>query len=166
MKLMLCAGRQKRDGWTTLDANPRAKPDIVATLPGLLDHVKPGSCSEIELIHGIEHFYLWEARPLLREIWEALKPGGRVVLEQPDISYAAKVLLGMIDPPKRLNQFAMWPLYGDPGHKSELYCHRWGYTPDSLRGELVSAGFDPSRITTPKARHHFPGRDFRVEAIK
>lgn len=166
MKLMLCSGRQRREGWTTLDANRRANPDIVATLPGLLDHVEPGTCSQIELIHGIEHFYLWEARPLLSEIFQALEPGGLAVFEQPDISYAAKVLLGLLDKPKPVGQFAMWPLYGDPGHKSTLYCHRWGYTPDSLTEELVSAGFDAANISRPKARHHFPGRDFRLEARK
>ena len=163
-KLILCSGRQRRKGWTTLDANPAYAPDIVATIPPLPDEVSKTTWHEIELIHGIEHFYLWEAVPLLEELHAALEPGGRLTLEQPNIEYAAKILAGELNPPKgkSVSQFAMWPLYGDPSHKNKGYCHHWGWTPKTLSCALRAVGF--TDITEHKAQHHYPIRDFRLEA--
>jgi SAM-dependent methyltransferase len=164
---MLCSGKTKREGWLTLDANAKCKPDYHHSLPGFPFSIEEQSWDEIELIHGIEHFYLWEARQLLKECYALLRPGGRLVLEQPNILYAAKVMAGLLVPPKGAHgQFDMWPLYGDPNHKSSLFCHRWGYTPVTLAAELTTAGFDVDNITHLPARSHYKVRDFRMEAIK
>ena len=166
-KLIVCAGRTKRAGWVTLDCNARTAPDIVATIPPLPDSVLAERWEAIELIHGIEHFYRWQAIDLLRSFYGILQPGGQLILEQPNIAYAARVLLGLVDPPRdHPEQFSMWPLYGDPGHRSEWFCHRWGYTPESLRESLLLSGFKPKQIEEKPARHHFPIRDFRMIATK
>ena len=39
-----------------------------------------GPWDMIALIHGIEHFYSWEAPELLRQCWEILTPGGQLIL--------------------------------------------------------------------------------------
>lgn len=166
MRLLLLAGDMRRPGWKTLDANPVCGPDILRTLPPLA--VEAGSCEEIELCHGIGHFFKWEAEALLHEIYLALAPGGMLTLEQPNLMYAARVLVGLEDPiPGTVpGQCDMWPLYGDPNHKDQLHGIKWGWTPETLTDALVVAGFKREWVRGAEARYHLPVRDFRLEAVK
>lgn len=157
----------RRDGWKTLDADERYGTDYVATIPPLPATLLEDTWDEIELTHGIEHFYLWEAEQLLRECYELLDTGGKLVLEQPDILVAAAVLLGLKTPfTSTPGQSDMWPLYGDPTHRNPLYIHRWGWTLATLMNALVVAGFKREHITSTWPQHHLPYRDFRLEATK
>jgi len=166
-KLMIGAGRMRRKGWLTLDADPESGADIIATVPPLPDEARAVQWDEIEMIHVIEHFYLWEARQLLREIREVLAVGGRLVIEAPNIAYAARVLCGLVKPPRGAKgKYDMWALYGDPRRSNPLYGHRWGYSPESMQAELIDAGFAAEAIEVKPAQHHKPVRDFRVEAIR
>ena len=49
----------------------------------------------ISLIHGIEHFTAKEGRELMQDIYSVLAPGGKVILEQPNLEAAAQALLGL-----------------------------------------------------------------------
>lgn len=162
MKLLICSADHKPKGWKTLDANPKYNADYTCTVPPL-----PiiSNLEEVAIIHGIEHFFLWEARELLDQIYESLIYGGKLILEQPNIMFAAKVILGIESPlTETPNQSDLWPLYGDPTHKDPLYVHKWGYYPNSLRSLLQEVGF--SDIEELPAKTHFPKRDFRMEAVK
>ncbi len=165
--LTIAAGPDRRSGWKTLDANPANEPDFVASVPPLPEAVRLVSWDEIELIHGIEHFFAWDAAALLREIHEVLRPDGLLTLEQPNIEFCARVLLGLENLPYGSpGQFDMWGLYGDPNHRNPLMGHHWGYTPRTLAEALIAAGFNRDKIVQQPARHHRPGRDFRIEARK
>lgn len=163
-KLLLLAGASKPDGWVTLDANEKYKADITATVPPLPRMVQDTCWDEIALYHGIEHLYEWEAQWLLHECRQCLAPSGRLVLEQPNILFAAQVLLRLREPlPGTMpGQCDMWPLYGDPTHRDPGYVHRWGWTPSTLATACLTAGF--SRVEVLPATAHWPERDFRVEA--
>ncbi len=165
---MIGAGHQRRPQWRTLDADPDSDADIIATIPPLPASVRAVVWKEIELIHVIEHFYLWESRQLLIELYNVLAGNGKLVIEAPNILYAARVLCGLetIAPGAAGGKFDMWALYGSPHRKNPLYSHRWGYTPESLTQELIDAGFQASKIRVTRARFHVPDRDFRIEAIK
>lgn len=166
-KLLLCAGPTRPAGYVRLDANPEHAPDILAALPPLPAEAR-GPWDEIALIHGIEHFWLWDAVPLLRDCHAALRPGGTLVLEQPNIEAAARVLLGL-EPPqyKGVLESAMWPLYGDPAHRDTGYMHRWGYTPQTLTALLREVAPWQSVTVRPQQYHTYArGRDFRVEAVR
>ena len=164
MKLLLCSGPGEINGeWVRLDADPLCTPDILATIPPLPFKVLWEGWDEIALIHGIEHFYLWDAEELLRECRAALNQGGKMILEQPNILFAAHVLIGDIAPlTGTVGQSDMWPLYGDPTHRNPLFCHRWGWTPKSLTAALKKAGFGLVVETEPQT--HLKERDFRLEA--
>jgi len=166
-KLLLCAGPTAPPGYVRLDANPEHDPDILAAVPPLPEAAR-GPWDVIELIHGIEHFWLWDAEPLLRDCYAALKPGGMLVLEQPNILYAARVLAGVEKPNyKGTLESAMWPLYGDPAHRDTGYMHRWGYTPETLPALLRSvAPWSSVRVREQQYHLYARGRDFRVEAVK
>lgn len=164
-KLLLCAGPDKPEGYVSLDANPENNPHIVATVPPLPTAVKMFHWDLVELIHGIEHFHLWEAEQLLREIYECLAPEGVLVLEQPNIEFAAEVLLGRRAPITPTPEGSdMWAFYGDPSHRNPLMGHHWGWTPTTLTKALRKAGFE--KITVVPAHYHYRERDFRVEAVK
>jgi hypothetical protein len=166
-RLSIGAGRDQKPGWKCLDADPTHRPDFVATVPPLPEAVKQICWHEIEMIHVIEHFYPWQADELLREIFDILQPGGLLVLEQPNIAYCARVLLGLETPPAGASgQFDMWGLYGDPTQHNPLMGHHWGYRPETLTEMLVTARFEREKIEIRPAQHHRPVRDFRIEASK
>lgn len=152
-RLMLCSGQTRREGWCTLDSNPAHAPYILATIPPLPDRVKGDKWDEIELIHGITSFYPWESEQLLCEIYSVLKPGGKVVLEQPNLDY----VVAYEDVELR------W-IFGDPSLKDPAHMNKWAYTPRSLHDLLSKCGF--SQTVGCTAQHHNPTRDFRMEAYK
>lgn len=116
---------------------------------------------ELHSYHFVEHVYRWEAPALLREFHRLLKPGGLLVLELPNIEAAARNLLaGMND------QMAMWPLYGDPGTMDPYMCHRWGYTPKTMRALLTDCGFRDVHCRPPQTHGKRANRDMRLEARK
>lgn len=168
--LLLCSGRDKPcdegiNNYVTLDGNEENHPDILAIIPPFPQAVRDVEWDSIELIHGIEHFPIWQALPLLKECCEVLKPGGTMVLELPNALFAAKVLLGLQKPLTDLeHQCGLWVFYGDPRYENMLQLHKWGWWPESLTKALLEAGF--SRVVETPARYHLPGRDFRLEATK
>ncbi len=166
MKLLLLSGAIRREGWRTLDADPAHHADYVRSIPPL--NMPPESCEEIELCHGISHFFQWEAAQLLREAHAALISGGRLILEQPNLLFAAEVLTGARPriPGTVEGQCDMWPIYGDPTRQETLYGHKWGWSPETLTRALVEAGFAARNIWQTAALTHVPGRDFRIEAVK
>lgn len=146
-QLMIGAGGMRREGWKTLDCKPGA--DFVARIPPLPPEVLAIAWDEIEWIHGIGSLVPWEGMAVLEGCYQALRDGGRLVLEQPDFLRAG----GMRE----------W-LFGDPSLRDADHMNRWAYTPMELRDLLLRAGF--SKVEVKPAQHHVPERDFRVEAWK
>ena len=171
MNLAIGSAGQHRGNpeWVTIDANPKSGATIIASVPPLPLEVHALKWKTIEMIHVLEHFFLWDAEALLKECHEVLEPGGRLVIECPNITFAAKVLCG-VEPSiagTAPGQCDMWPLYGDPNHRDPLMCHKWGWTPDTLRTALVQAGFGLCVHFNDPPQHHVGApRDFRIEVIK
>ena len=156
MKLNLGSGNRPLQGYIGVDLAPNA--DIQCDLRKL-EFAEDNSVEEIIAIHVIEHFYKWEVQPLLQEWRRVLKPGGKIILECPNIKKAAHAfLMGAGD------QMGMWAFYGNPELKNEFHCHHWGYTPETLIYELQLAGFRETQ--SKQAQFKMPVRDMRVEAIK
>lgn len=171
MKLNFACGKQTWPGFFCVDAiqHPKASRllDLVyamqfdgATLLNPLP-LADGCCDELHSYHFIEHVYRWESPAVLAEFFRLLKPGGRLILELPDIQKAAKNLL--LDSP---DQMSMWALYGDPGHKDPYMCHRWGYSPATISKLLADAGFQNIRVLPPQTHGARHSRDMRVECLK
>lgn len=157
--LNLGCGNKILKGWINVDKAVRgSKPDIdsdIRTLPFEDDYA-----DKVMAIHVIEHFYQWEAEEVVNEWMRVLKPGGEIILECPNLTKAVEYIAkGIKDP-----QLTSWPIYGDPGHKDPLMCHKWGYTPSSLKSLLKSVGFhDVKRM--PAQYHLREKRDMRVVGI-
>lgn len=171
MKVNFACGKQTWDGWYCIDAIQHTK----ATRPVDLLHsfrfnngillnrlpIEDFIVDEIHAYHFIEHVYQWEAASVIHEFKRILKPGGKLVLELPDLTLACKNLLkGSTD------QFSMWPLYGDPGTRDVYMCHRWGYTRDTIEKLLKTCSMNRIICMNPKTHGARKNRDMRVECFK
>ena len=166
MNLSIGCGRKRLDGWVTIDADASVGADFVSMVPPLPDAVRAQRWDAVEILHFIEHVFPWQAVELMEQVFGCMAPGGILVMEQPDLLFACRVLAGIAEPipGTEPGQCDYWPLFGDPSHRNPLFGHKWGYTPGTLSDLLRSVGF--AEIQTMKAHHHVPGRDFRVEARK
>jgi len=167
LKLNVCCGGRVLAGWTNIDivaSEGALAPDI------LCDALKvplPDACAvEIMCIHGFEHFHRWDCDALLEEWKRMLLPGGLLVLELPNLAKCCEnILSGFTGAGKHPDQAGMWGLYGDPRMRDPFMCHRWGWTPDSLRAILAEHGFE--KIREEPTQHHPAGRlhrDMRMVA--
>jgi predicted SAM-dependent methyltransferase len=171
MRINIACGKQTWAGFFCVDAvrHPKAQrdPDLLhafqfATSGDLLNPLplEDGCADEVHSYHFLEHVYRWEAPHLVAEFRRLLKPGGRLVLELPNIESAARNLLAGLN-----DQMAMWPLYGDPGHRDPYMCHRWGYTPATVAALLRDGGFAGVVVKPPITHGAKSHRDMRVEAL-
>lgn len=169
VRLNLGCGDKILDDYVNIDVAPSrkgVKPDVLADLRDLPYEAQ--SVDEILSVHVIEHFYPWEAEQMLRYWLTLLKPGGKVVLECPNLLTAARRLIEDESLASDLSDgrggHVMWPLYGDPGWRDPLMCHRWGYTPASLQKLLTDCGYRDARQEPAEFKKRDP-RDMRVVAL-
>jgi SAM-dependent methyltransferase len=170
LKLNLGCGDKILPGYVNVDvveARAGMKPDVICDLHDLAPF-EDASAEEILSVHVVEHFWRWEIRDVLREWVRVLKPGGRMIVECPNILSAAQGL--MQDPVQgaredQAGQRTMWVFYGDPKWKDPLMIHRWGYTPESLRELLTDVGLRDVRQEPAQFKLREP-RDMRVVGVK
>ena len=165
-------GARKRLGWITIDAVKDADYKIV--VPPLPAEIRAMKFERVEAIHFWEHLYHWQAVQLASEIYEVLEPGGKLILELPNLIKCCEYVAGAKDiplsnaaPRQPDPRFTVWGIFGaqdDPKCVGDIHqAHKWGYTPASIQLMLKEAGFD--RVDFPPT-HSKPGRDMRVEAFK
>lgn len=170
LKLNLGCGDKILPGYVNVDVvESRAgmKPDVICDLHDLAPF-DDASADEILSVHVVEHFWRWEIRDVLREWVRVLKPGGRMIVECPNIESACRDFLQ--DPVNAARegesgQRTMWVFYGDPKWKDPLMIHRWGYTPQSLSELLAEAGLRDVRQEPAQFKMREP-RDMRVVGVK
>jgi SAM-dependent methyltransferase len=145
IRLNLGCGDKILPGYVNVDVvESRAgkKPDVICDLHDLAPF-GDASADEILSVHVVEHFWRWEVRDVLREWLRVLKPGGRMIVECPNLASACRTFLENPQEYAREDQGGqrtMWVFYGDPKWKDPLMIHRWGYTPESLRALLEEVG--------------------------
>lgn len=170
VKLNLGCGDKILEGFINVDvveARAGKKPDVICDLHQLTPF-EDNSADEIMAIHVVEHFWRWEIVDILKEWTRVLKPGGRMVLECPNLLSACQAVLD--DPanatlPGQQGQRSMWVLYGDPTWRDPLMVHRWGYTPQSLAQVMHEAGLRDLRQEPAQYKLREP-RDMRVTGRK
>jgi SAM-dependent methyltransferase len=142
-------------------------PDVLCDLHRLTPFAD-ASADEILSVHVVEHFWRWEVLDVLREWVRVLRPGGRMILECPNLISACEAFLA--DPermsgPGNEGQRTMWVFYGDPAWQDPLMVHRWGYTPQSLARLMQEAGLVNVRQEPAQFKLREP-RDMRVVGEK
>lgn len=171
MRLNVCCGRHVLEGWTNVDivasTNPKARGRVPQVLADVRSIPLPDGCAdELMCIHGFEHFFVWEAPDLLREWRRLLRPGGRLILELPDV---VKCALNLVErytvKDKHPDQYSMWGIYGDPTTSDPFMMHKWGWHPGTLIPFLEQHGFVDAAEGEPQ--WHAGGktrRDMRITA--
>ena len=145
LRLNLGCGDKILPGYVNVDVvESRAgkKPDVICDLHELVPFADD-SADEVLSVHVVEHFWRWEIRDVLREWVRVLKPGGKMIVECPNIQSACQTFLENPVQNAREDQAGqrtMWVFYGDPAWKDPLMIHRWGYTPESLKALLTEVG--------------------------
>jgi SAM-dependent methyltransferase len=143
------------------------KPDVLCDLHKLTPF--EDSCAdEILSVHVVEHFWRWEVAEVLKEWVRVLKPGGKMIVECPNLLSACREFLANPDlfsgsGPE--GQRTMWVFYGDPAWKDPYMIHRWGYTPLSLARLMAESGLVNLRQEPAQFKLREP-RDMRVVGEK
>lgn len=170
VRLNLGCGDKILPGYVNVDVvESRAgkKPDVLCDLHRLTPF-GDAHADEVMAIHVVEHFWRWEVEAILREWIRVLKPGGRLVLECPNLESACEEFLrdpDLMSSEGSAGQTTMWVFYGDPAWRDPLMVHRWGYTPKSLSRLLESVGLvdvgqEPAQFKLKEPR------DMRIVGVK
>ncbi len=170
IRLNLGCGDKILDGYVNVDiVQERAgkQPDVNCDIRDL--SVFPANhCDEILAVHVVEHFWRWEVEQVLREWVRVLKPGGKMILECPNLISACEEFLRDPDRasmPGPEGQRTMWVFYGDPRWTDPLMVHRWGYTPRSLGLLMQTVGLIDIQQEPARFKLREP-RDMRITGIK
>jgi len=145
IRLNLGCGDKILPGYINVDVvSERAgnKPDFVTDIRSL-EGIPDSFADEVLAVHVVEHFWRWEVLDILKEWCRVLKPGGKIILECPNLRSACEEFLKNDDAaalPGPEGQRTMWVFYGDPRWRDPLMVHRWGYTPVSLARVMHEAG--------------------------
>ena len=134
---IIVGGTSKIPGWTSINADPSTKPDILSDVT-ILSGVKPNSVSIFYLSHVFEHIKLPHVLQTLSKIYEALVSEGELYISVPDLSVLNKLLHDNdLDINQKIHVLRM--IYG--GQVSEYDYHYFGYTFEILQTFLVASRF-------------------------
>jgi SAM-dependent methyltransferase len=117
---------------------------------------------EIVSVHTLEHFTRWETKDMVADFHRCLRPGGRLVVEMPDF---VRCVLWLLHPARRRRQAARNQFYGNQWDRLDYETHRYLWSAGEFKRLLVASGFARVRVHHG-TEAHYPGRDFRAEAVK
>ena len=132
--------------------------------------VEDGSVDAILLVHVVEHFVRWEALKMFEQYFTKLKPGGKLVMEHPDLDKCIEWYLRgreapHIDTPLGALNMGFTQFYGNQWDKLDYETHRYVWTKAEMQQVLEAIGFRIEHISND-AQYHQPGRDMFVIAVK
>ena len=163
MKLNVGCGTDYRDGFINIDGSKslrKVDKNIDISTQKLTDYFEPNSVSFILANDIIEHHFHWEAVRILKEFYALLSPGGKVEIRVPDVQY----IINSWWIPLQKKTVLLYggqdiPQGGDPdmdvSRRSfpQFFCHKYGWTRETMRIELESIGF--KNVRARRARTNF-----------
>ena len=120
---------------------------------------KSNSVDEILAVQVFEHFGPDEAKQVLAHWHDLLKPGGRLIIDVPDIIETAKLLI--MAETEEEKAWAEKLIHGT--RNNEFAYHKVGYWPEKLERMLEKEGFMDIKINN-RINHQYPA--FSIEAKK
>lgn len=166
-KVEIGSGKFPRKGYTHIDVEVSAKPDIL----GDFRTMSFENLDEVMALHVLEHFDRKEGLEVLRQWYGWLKLGGKLIVETPDLE---RICQFFFIKPERLwadRQHLNQSLYGS--QEADWAFHRDGWWKEKFEEVLPKIGFEIEtvwqkhsyiRYGSPPVRYRLP--DIRVVAIK
>jgi hypothetical protein len=166
MKINLGAGRERLPGWTSMDLDTDARPDVIGDVSHLRDFFADGTVDELRAVDVLEHISWQDTVVTLQEWFMVLKPGGTIYIQAPDAdAIMADYVFGdpegrlQVGLPLDLRQAPLivqtaWRLLGGhydgdivrrPG-RWHLNAHNALFSESWLRTALERVGFEVDRI--------------------
>ena len=133
MKLVMCAGDRRLDGFEHHDVRPLNGLNYVCDFYDIDKHAKNGSYEEVQLTHALEHFPTKETQKVLHVLRSLLCDGGKLYIEVPNFAWHASLVASGRD------RDAVYYAFG--GQLDEYDFHKTGFTQKILEEELAKAGF-------------------------
>jgi FkbM family methyltransferase len=164
IKLNLGAGGIEVPGYLSVDLN-----DVRANIHMDITQLdfETNSITEILASHVFEHLNPYKSIDILANWLRVLKPGGKLIMEMPDIE---KLCKAFTEADTALRYGLLNAIYGSVnttniGDPSDITSpHLFGWWPQSIYDHLNNAGYVDIKIMDEQIPH--PGYNFRVEAIK
>jgi len=166
IKLNVGSGGVEVPGYVSVDKNDM-RASLVMDVFDLDKHFPQNSVEEILASHLFEHVNPYESVDLLRRWNFMLKPGGKLIMELPNIEELCK---DFVTASKAERYGILNCIYGavntrDNDNKKEITSpHLWGWYPEMMEEHLKWAGFT-NIVFGPEQIPH-PHKNFRVEAEK
>ncbi len=155
IRLNIGAGNKAFEGWIAVGLEPQH--DIQSDVRSI--PVPDGYADEAMAIHVLEHLEYWDAPAALREWRRVLKPGGLLIIEQPDLLKCCRGILAGAAP-----RDGLWGLYGNPNDRDPMMMHKWAWSAAELIAELKAAGFTKIKERPLQFHGRRAHRDMRIEA--
>lgn len=151
-------GIKPRPGHVNIDANPGCRrADLILDASREPWPFRGDTADEVCAYHSLEHMDRKGGEHCLSEALRVLKPGGRIVIECPD-------LLGVCAKFPKSQRRMMLAIYGDQANSWRR--HLWGYARATIRVALDVAGFIDVEVGDGTDYHAPQGPCFRAEARK
>lgn len=168
IKLNLGCGNSRLRDYINIDVAKTPAAEVIADCANL--PYEPGTVDEIANYHLIEHFDQLEAIKLLKYWKSLLKPGGKLVIECPNILGMVKRFMQAYEETGNLKPGYLFSCHDKTGRENIANDnHKWGYTKESLKKTLEEVGF-VSVIASEGTDYHAkgfkyePGYFIRIEA--
>ena len=159
LKLNIGAGNQKIEGWKSVDLYADADYKLDAKK---LEGIQDGSVDQIMSIHMIEHISPFDVGPMFREWYRVLKPGGKVIIECPDI---LALCTEFVNADKGTRYHLLNCVYGTGTLGQPTFTpHLYGWYEEILVEHLVGAGFKQAVKREPQFYHW--GTNLRIEVVR
>lgn len=159
-------GRDRLEGYMGVDMHS----DTADIKQDIMSLELPENCAdEIFASHVIEHMPQHRAPEVLGKWLATLKPGGKLVMELPDLAALCKDYLEQDGADQHMTAMCIFGAHVDrltpeTQKAGALSPHLWGYTPKSLTDLCMHVGFKDIQILPAQGQH--PGKNFRLEATK
>lgn len=136
------------------------KTNVIGRIENISNIFKENTFDTILCFHVIEHLTLKAARKMLKDCRIILNNTGLLIIECPDI-------LSVYDLYKNDIPKLIQTLYSDQHYvdkQGDHWCHRYGYTRETMIEEMTNAGFKITYIGIGLS-HGMGKRDMRIEGV-
>jgi hypothetical protein len=152
MMLNIGCGSDYRDGFVNVDGSTSLlRVDKTINIPNesLLSHFKAESCEFILAQDVVEHLHRWVALELIKEFYALLVPQGTLQIRVPDTEYIIRSWriplerkISLLYGGQDLPQGGPASMEASRKRHPELFCHKYGWTKDSIALELRAFSFE------------------------